>query len=227
MASQFKLGAAVAACALSLGTTSALAADPTFNFSNAPSSIIDTTPIDDGTTNAVTVGLTGGSGVTATFTDPNNSGNFYFSQYEAGFFTAWNQPIVLSETGSSGDTLDVSFSQAINAIQFNFSLGNLKAGDYLNVALYNGSTLVETVNDATTTVYSGTNQFSTGIFDYNGAAITNLVITGSVSPTTGDALASINLAPVSVPVPEPATWALMGVGLSAVTRLARRRTRAV
>lgn len=213
MASQFKLGATLAACALMLGSAPAFA-DPTFDFSTVPASVIDYTPLDNGP-NAVTVGLTGGSGVTATFSDPNSSGNFYFSQYEAGFFPAWNQPVVLSETGSSGDTLDISFSQAISAIQFNFSLGNFTAGDYLNVAVYNGSNLVTNISDATTQTYSG-NQYSTGLFDYNGTAFTSLVITGT--GVNGD-LASINLAPT----PEPSVWGLMGVGLLAVAAVARRR----
>jgi len=224
MASQIKFGAALAACALTLGSTSAFGADPTFNFSNVPASAVDSVPLDDGTaaSNAagdggpVTVGLTGNSGVTATFTDPNNSGNFYFSAYEAGFFKAWNQPVVLSETGSSGDTLDVSFSQAINGIQFDFSLGNATAGDKLNVALYNDGTLLQTISDATTTTYVTGGQYSTGVFDYHGAAITNLVITGTA---VTNSLASINLAPV----PEPTTWALMGLGLLAVAGVARRR----
>jgi len=214
MASKIKIGAALAAIALSLGSAPAFA-DPTFDFTTVPSSIVDNIPIDNGATNAVTVGMIGAPGVTATFTDPNSSGNFYFSAYEAGFFNAWNQPVVLSETGSSGDTLNISFSQAIGSLEFNFSLGNMTAGDLLNVAVYNGSTLVTTINDATTQTYSG-NQFATGLFDYNGPAFTNLVITGT--GVNGD-LASINLAPT----PEPSVWGLMGAGLLAVVAATRRR----
>jgi hypothetical protein len=218
MASNSKLGAALAACALVVGSAPALAQDPTFNFSTVPASIIDNIPIDNGATNAVTVGLTGGSGVTATFTDPNDSGNFYFSAYEAQFIQSSGAPVVLSETGSSGDTLDISFSQAISAIQFGFSLGNLTAGDFLNVAAYNGSTLVNTFSSATNTTYGG-NQWSTGLFDYEGAPVTNLVITGSVGAASGNDLASINI----TPTPEPATWGMLGLGLLTLVAVARRR----
>ncbi len=210
---------ALVALALSLSSLSAFAVDPTFDFSTATQGIA----IGDGTastTPGIIVGLNDTSGVTATFTDSANSGNFVFdSQYVAPLFsTSLNgAPVVLTEGGLSGDTLTVSFSAAINAIQFAYSLGNFTAGDTLNVVAFDNGVQVGALT-STTGLVQGGSTYAAGNFDYNGGPITSL----SISATALNAAnpASITMAAA---VTEHSTYALMGMGLLAIASVARRR----
>jgi hypothetical protein len=212
-----KIRAALVAGALVLASSAAFG-QSTFIFPSASSSVIGTA-LDNGP-NAVTVGLTGTT-TTATFSDPNSSGDFVFTPY--GGVGGLNAPVILSDTGGNGtstaDVLDVSFSQAIGSLQFVFGLGNAvgDGGDTLNVALFDNGVQVGSENVV------GSVANDTGLFTLNGTQVTSLVITAT---STAANAAAANYASVNIePAPEPTTWALMGVGLLAAAGVARRRQR--
>jgi len=203
--------------ALVLGMACA-SAQTTFDFSSLPAGVVNGNPLDNAA-NAVTVNLTNSS-VQATFSDPNASGDFVFTSF--GGVPGLAAPVILSDTGGNGsstsDVLDITLSQAISALTFNFALGNgLTGGDTLTASLFNGSTLV-----GTETFIGNAND--TGVFSLDGPSVTSVALSASTSAANGINYATVNLEPVTLAaVPEPSGWALLGTGLLGLLALRRRQ----
>jgi len=204
-------------CALILGMACA-SAQTTFDFSSLPAGVIDGNPLDNAA-NMVTVNLTNSS-VQATFSDPNASRDFVFTAF--GGVAGLTAPVILSDTGGNGtatsDVLDITLSKAINALTFNFALGNgLTGGDTLDASLFNGSTLV-----GTETFIGNAND--TGVFNLDGLSVTGVVLSASTSAANGINYATVNLEPATLAaVPEPSGWTLLGAGLIGIIALRRRQ----
>lgn len=224
--------AATLACALAVVSGSSFAQTPTFDLTTVPTADLNTaaqTGVSLDANGISGIALTN-SPVTATFSDPGSSGDFYFTTN--GGVAGLSAPVILSDSGGNGtatsDVLNITFSQAIGSFAFNFGLGNIAStlagsvipipGDTLNVSFLNSAGTVIGTQSLTTTTAN-----DTGLFSYNGAfgAISGV----SLSATTSAAEQGVlNYATVNIEaVPEPTTWALMAAGLLAMGGIARRR----
>ena len=195
-------GLAAAALAALVATSAARAATLTYDFSTAP-----------GATAATGTSL-GGQAVTpftlngATFSSPSDPRSYTVGL--TGLSTPLSTVPVLSSAGSVS-ALDIAFSAPQTAISFAFDLDTLfAAGDTI--------TLTPNVGAPTTvasTLVSG-DFVPSGTLSYSGAGFTSVAI------TSADPLEIGNLTTTGTAVPEPASFALLAVGLLSLASLRRR-----
>jgi hypothetical protein len=159
----------------------------------------------DGT--PATITSQNGYNVTFSSTQDGANGGFYIGN-NGGLFTSLGAQ-VLVDPGLGGDTLTLTFSQAITGLSFNFGIVDL-------LALNGDDTL--TVTDGSTTA------------QYN-AALQNgdLFPTGSAAFSDLSGFTSVTIAAPEefiiglTDVPEPASVAMLAAGLLGVTVLRRRK----
>lgn len=137
--------------------------------------------------------LTSG-GVTASFSSPGDPGAFLI---EPSMFHSLGSTVLISQ-GIMPEELDISFSAPVQHVDFPFATFDLGPPTILNIAYYDGATLLGTA------MFTGTvpplYTFPEGEAAIDASAITSLVITDP------DALA------FAIGMPEPSGMALIAVG---------------
>ena len=159
----------------------------------------------DGT--PATIASQNGYNVTFSSTQDGANGGFYIGNNGGLFTSLGNQ--VLVDPGLGGDTLTLTFSQAITGVSFNFGLADL-------LGLNNDDTL--SMTDGSVAQTFGSTLQNGDLFPTGAAAFTDAGGFTSVSITAPEEFV-IGL----VNVPEPASLALLGAGLLGLSALRRRR----
>lgn len=150
---------------------------------------------------------------------PLYGGSFQFATNAGLYSTLGNY--VLSTTGNA-QTLNISFAQAQNGLQFNFAVGDflgLNGGDTLTVTANTGQSWV--VNGSAITLPS-TDLYTQGLFSVANAttAFTSVTITASDAANATDTLVIAGLQSNTVPLPG-SVWLLAG-GLAGLVGVSRR-----
>jgi hypothetical protein len=197
--------AALVACALSFGATTALAAN-TYDFTTLATTLPPGAEVTPQT-------IASSTGVMATFSSPSDPGAFTFGS-NADLYTLLG-PYVLSSAGVPAE-LDISFSTAQTDLTFNFALGDFfgsGGGDVLSVMPSSGGSFLAP------TAIPGTDLFPQGTFSMSGLpAFTSVAINVS-GPYS---LAVADVSSISA-VPEPASLPMLAAGLAVVFFVIRRR----
>ena len=184
-----------------LSTAASTAAAQTFNFETTPA----------GT--AVPLSITSG-GLTATFTSASN-----FSVLASTFGTLSGR--VLRDDDALASPLRITFSSLVRSISLNFAArGAPLSPAGLTLQALNGATLVGSVS-ATGTPPAGF-LFAEGVVAFAGSSFDTVVLTSTAPDFAVD---NVAVAQAAV-IPEPATVALVGVGVLLVSGAAARRRRA-
>jgi hypothetical protein len=192
------------AAALLLGSLYASAAGAaTIDFGSLPQESVDGVTVD-----GVTFGYTefGSSSPEALFNVDIGAGSTVNVQTPA-------------LVGFTDGVLKMSFAQAIQHISFGVAeTTNLPLTDGFTVSLFNAAGALVESEDIDTNPLA---LFSEGLFDYDGQAVSSVVISFDSVDANQFALGSIDF----TAVPEPATSAILGMGLVALATVGNRRRR--
>jgi hypothetical protein len=152
--------------------------------------------------------ITSQNGFNVTFTSSQDAnGGFYVGNNSGLFSTLGAQ--VLVDPGTGGDTLTLTFSQAITNLNFNFGIADLLG--------LNGDDTLTVSDGLVNTTFGGTlpngDLFPQGAAAfYDAAGFTTVTITGPEEFVIG-----------LTDVPEPASIAALGMGLLGLAAVRRRR----
>jgi hypothetical protein len=152
--------------------------------------------------------ITSQNGYTVTFSSSQDgaNGGFYVGN-NSGLFTSLGAE-VLVDPGLGGDTLTLTFSQAITGLSFNFGVADL-------LALNGDDTL--TVSDGSTTTQFNAALQNGDLYPTGSAAFSDLAGFTTVSITAPEEFI-IGL----TDVPEPASVAMLGAGLLGLMAMRRK-----
>lgn len=151
------------------------------------------------------------SGNVVTLSSSQDANGGFYVGANNGLFSQLSGSLLI-DPGLGGDTLTVSFSQAVTNVSFNFGVVDLlaspgTAGDALALADGNG------VTQSVVTSYLGNDLFPQGSVSFTDlAGFTSLTITDAQAFVIG-----------LTNVPEPASIAAFGLGLAGLAALRRRR----
>ena len=151
---------------------------------------------------------------TATFTSPQDPSGFQVYNAAPGFYQTLSGQYLAANR--PGNALDIMFPSALSGLSVDFFLyGGATALDYTVLDGGVDGTLVAT-GSASATI---TDDYGVeGLLSFNATAFDTIIL----SPEPGDILAIDNLTVTTEQVPEPASIALLGLGLLGVS-IARRR----
>jgi hypothetical protein len=168
----------------------------------------ETTPLGAPVPLSVTSG-----GITASFASASN-----FS-IRPSFFSGLTGRTLLDDDPAR-NPLTITFSEAVSSISFNFGLNAFAAPAGLTLQARNGAAVVGAVTVAGAAPPGFL--FFEGVASFAGAAFDSVVLT---STATNFGVDNIRVTTASV-IPEPATVALVGVGVLLLSGLTARRRRA-
>jgi hypothetical protein len=150
---------------------------------------------------------TSAGGITATFSSPHDSGGFFTGP--SAFVTIPGAVVFDSGLGSDAFVpLDITFSAPVNSISFAFGLSATGPGT-LDLKAFNGGNLVGSTS-ATGTVPPN-DVLAQGLLSFTGVAFDSIVISDQVDPGIAVGTVTVN---ATTPVPEPAGFAVLGIGFA-------------
>ena len=140
-------------------------------------------------------------GISFTFTDP--SGDLFYHDAGPGMITYVQDPSIMGENHS----FLVAFSVPVDFIQFGLAELSFRALTGARAVLFSGSTPLATFGFDLSTV----DPFAEGQFVWTGSTATSILI----QPIEGPPFIAFDNLTV-VPLPEPATYVLLALGVAAI-----------
>ncbi len=154
-------------------------------------------------------------GVDATFSASGDPGGFSITP---SFFSFPGNVIYTPGTsGQNNEALNIKFSSPLTAFSGNFATNG---SGPLNLTAFIGGTGGTTVGSSSATGITISN-FPEGIISFSGANFDTIVLADNVDPNF--ALGSFQATTAATTVPEPASIALIGLGLAAAAFTRRRK----
>lgn len=159
-------------------------------------------------------------GVTATFAAANQAtGSLAVVALPPGFAPGISGNVLQQPSGLGA--LLIAFSQPLTSVTFNFATNGVSA---INLLLFQGATQVGGGTFASALVSGFTFPGGVATLGYAGAGGFDRISVSSQTPPTQFLVDNVAVTPAAV-VPEPASVALLGVGLAGAGAVARRRGR--
>jgi hypothetical protein len=200
--------AAIAACALTFGTSAAFAGTTTYDFSAV-----------SGQSTPASIGIaTFNSSADIANTLATGLGEYTFGA-NGNLYTALGAYVLAEAGGFSGSSLTINFTVAQDAIRFDYAIGDffaLNGSDTLTVTASDGSTVTST--NAAIPAGSGDlyPQGTVSLTSATGFTSVTIAATDAAGPET------LTIADLTT-VPEPATLSILGAGIAGLAGLRRRR----